>query len=114
MDNNYYLTIRQISLMQHALGLDDGVHGRRGLFVTYRNYFDAGESIKAWEDLTEKGLAGRHIRSNGDIEYWVTPEGIAALERIMLIKIKWDQGGKVCTKKQPNALFTVEKAFYTN
>ena len=89
MNDNYYLTIRQITLMQHALGLDDGVHGRQGLVVSYRNYFDAGASIEAWEDLTAKGLAGRNIGRNGDIEYWVTPEGIKALERIMLIEIKW-------------------------
>ena len=89
MSDNVYLTIRQISLMQHALGLDDGVHGRRGLIIAYRNYFDAGESIKAWEDLMKKGLAGRNISRDGEIEYWVTQEGITALERIMLIKIKW-------------------------
>ena len=91
MNTDTPLTIRQISLMQHALGMDDGEHGQRGLCAVYRNYFDAGESIAAWEDLTGKGFAIRNVSRNGDIEYCVTPEGIAALERIMLIKIKWER-----------------------
>ena len=89
MNDNVYLTIRQISLMQHALGLDDGRYGRHGIIVTYRNYFDAGERIEAWEELTGKGLTERSIGRNGDIQYKVTQKGITALERIMLIKIKW-------------------------
>ena len=89
MNDNVYLTIRQIQLMQHALGLDDGRYGRHGIIVTYRNYFDAGERIEAWEELTGKGLAERDIGRDGDIRYKVTQKGIATLERIMLIKIKW-------------------------
>ena len=88
MNDKHSLTIEQISLMQHALGLDCGVHARRGLCATYRNYFDAGGSIESWEDLTQKGFARRNIRRNGDVEYRVTQEGINVLERIMFIRIK--------------------------
>ena len=90
MNDNVYLTIRQISLMQHALGLDDGEPIRYQRLV-YRNYFDAGESIKAWENLVGKGLAIRNICRDGSIEYCVTDAGIKALERIMLVKFKFKE-----------------------
>ena len=87
MKDKCQLTIRQISLMQHALGLDDG-EPIRGQRLVYRNYFDAGENIGAWDDLESKGLAAKNICHNGSVEYSVTDVGIQALERIMLIKLK--------------------------
>jgi hypothetical protein len=65
------ITPYQLDLMKHALGLD--YHEK-----PYRNYFCTQETDKAWNELTEKGLAvkGTKKPDNKYIYFWCSKQGV--------------------------------------
>jgi hypothetical protein len=86
------ITIRQLNLMKHALGLDQTkAKPKRGKYTAYRNYYCSYEKNSDWETLAECGLAISRI---GDPEiyptsifYHVSKEGMQLLESILGFKI---------------------------
>lgn len=86
------ITIHQLNLMKHALGLDNPkAKPKRGKFTAYRNYFSTHGKDSDWEILVECGVATFHT---GDPEiypssvfYHVSDEGMEFMRGILGFKI---------------------------
>jgi hypothetical protein len=86
------ITIRQLNLMKHALGLDQTkAKPKRGKYTAYRNYYCSYGKNEDWESLVESGVA---TSRTGDPEiyptsvfYHVSNEGMQLLERVLGFKI---------------------------
>jgi hypothetical protein len=86
------ITIHQLNLMKHALGLDQTkAKPKRGKYTAYRNYYCSYGKNEAWESLVECGVA---ISRAGDpdiyptsVFYHVSKEGMQLMEGILGFKI---------------------------
>lgn len=81
------ITDAQADMMLHALGADHRpfrtYRGQKS-YHAFRNYYDAGgDDVAAWDDLVEKGYAGKRR------VYFVTVRGIRVLEYLTHCRI-WD------------------------
>jgi len=90
MDKKYgSITIHQLDLMKHALGLDQ-TKPKRCKYTAYRNYFCLYGQIVEWESLVELGVAASgdatHM-GNESVFYFVSKEGIQLMENVLGFKI---------------------------
>ena len=79
------MTIEGIKKLKHSIGLDVQ-KPKRGKYVAYRNYYDAGNTSDAdLDQMVEEGYALTHHGHNH--WYCVSEKGIKMLEELMGIKI---------------------------
>lgn len=86
------ITIKQLSHMKHALGLDQhGAKPKRGKYTAYRNHFCTRGTDDDWESLVESGLATFNIGDPGiypsSVFYHVSEEGLQFMSEILGFKI---------------------------
>jgi hypothetical protein len=88
MDKKYEtVTLRQLDLMKHALGLDQvGAKPKRGKYTAYRNYFCTYGNDADWEELVKLGVATFNVREPS-VYYHVSTDGITMMEGILGFKI---------------------------
>ncbi len=81
------LSVSQIQMMKHALGLDNPFLSKRKP-EAYRNYYATGDDPE-WNDIVEKGLAEKRADPfcKGDVIYHLTTEGIDYLSSLIGKKI---------------------------
>ena len=84
------ITVKQINLMKHAIGIDkDKI--KRYKYDAYRNYYTTADKESNWDDLVEKGYATsrRSDKGIGDnpIIYFVSKKGLEFLSELLYIKI---------------------------
>ena len=88
---NMLISLDQIDDMRHAIGYEP-TQMRRGqrCFKFMRNYFFCSQPSPTWEDLCKHGLAGATPRSEREIIYYVSADGLKALEYIY--KVRFEEG----------------------
>lgn len=93
MDKKYEnITIHQLNLMKHSIGLDNvNAKPKRGKYTAYRNYYCSYGKNEDWEMLVECGAA---TCNTGDpdiypdtIFYHASEDGIQLLESVLGFKI---------------------------
>ena len=84
---NYIITLNEIDLIKHAIGLDEIKKIRYGKYNAYRNYFYTYIPDNNWEVLIQKGLADSRTETNGYITYFITKECFEMLSKIFMAKI---------------------------
>lgn len=90
---NYSITVNQIDLMKHCIGLDNskptGVKCRK--YAAYRNYFTDSQDNKEWDNLVIQELAIKRDQSihNGTVHkyYKVSQKGKELLQYLLELNI---------------------------
>lgn len=73
------LTLRQIELMEHAIGFDSGKIKRKR-YEAYRNRYVVSEPNNDWEELVRIGYATkREFKIEKQIVYYVSERGMKYL-----------------------------------
>lgn len=90
MNKTVKLSSSQINKMKHAIGLDNA-RPVKNSYTAYRNTYFTGDDTE-WNELVEMKLANKSTDPfcNGDFVYSVTSAGIAELEVILGIRIKFE------------------------
>ncbi len=85
--NEIKLSVSQINMMKHALGIDKPYHANKKP-VAYRNFYATGDDPE-WNEIVEKGLAEKRADPfcKGDVVYHLTTQGIDYLSSILGKKI---------------------------
>ncbi len=93
MDQKYnQITLNQLNLMKHALGLDNSkAKPKRGKYTAYRNYYCTYGKNVDWETLVECGAATSNV-GNPEIYpdtvfYYVSMDGMKLMGSILGFKI---------------------------
>jgi len=88
MNNKYRnITLNQLDLMKHAVGLDQvGAKPKRGTYTAYRNYFCTYGKDEDWESLVGLGVAISHI-GDPSVYYHVSKDGLQMMEGVLGFKI---------------------------
>ena len=82
------MTQRHISIMQHAIGMDNS-EPLDGTFNAYRNYYVTGKDPdNSWEELVCEGYAERRLWL-GEFMYSLTPKGFKAVANNTGLLIKY-------------------------
>lgn len=86
------ITITQLNLMKHALGLDQTkAKPKRGKCTVYRNYYCSYGKNDDWETLVECGVATYRVGNPGlypsSIFYHVSEDGLELMSNILGFKI---------------------------
>lgn len=87
------VVVSQIRIMKHAIGLGYSNPDRKGVYVPYRNYYDAGTNPnKEWEGLVELGLAvKRDSTISSSTIYHVSKKGLEFLSDVLGITIQEEE-----------------------
>lgn len=90
MNKTVKLSSSQINKMKHAIGLDNARPVKKH-YTPYRNTYFTGDDVE-WNELVGMKLANKSADPfcKGDFVYSVTSAGIAELEVILGIKIKFE------------------------
>ena len=81
------ITINQLDLMKHAIGLDQvKAKPKRGKYTAYRNYFCTRGKDADWEILVKCGVA-TYQTQDLNVYYHVSEEGLHLMESVLGFKI---------------------------
>lgn len=84
------ITIHQLELMKHAIGLDN-TKSKRKTYTAYRNYFCTYGNSEEWEALVKLGVAKSNVGNQeiypNSVFYHVSDYGLRVMEEILGFKI---------------------------
>ena len=86
------ITIHQLELMKHAIGLDQTkAKPKRGKYTAYRNYFNTSGKNEEWAALVKLGVAKSNVGNQeiypNSVFYHVSEDGLRMMEENLGFKI---------------------------